>query len=197
MKFITFLVLFFSFSSYSQTAEEIFEQMIKEREQMMGKISQMFADDDFFSGFDNLRAFQSGVSVNKVQEDDGSISVLIVPTDQNMKLDISTSASSIKITAKTVVEEKNDDDQSKSFFSSSSSSTQIVSIPEGYSASEPKKQDDGSMKIVLSPGKGIATQNHYSKSYENDATETDQDSGSGFLNDGRIPIGKAPGESTI
>ena len=108
MKFITFLVLFFSFSSYSQTAEEIFEQMIKEREQMMGKISQMFADDDFFSGFDNLRAFQSGVSVNKVQEDDGSISVLIVPTDQNMKLDISTSSSSIKITAKTIVEEKND-----------------------------------------------------------------------------------------
>ena len=184
---ILLFTLVLSLNVYSQTREELIEEFKRERAKMMKEIQKMFQDD--FSGGDSFfddsdldslfdqRSFSGGSSNVKVEqkyEEDGSISILITPQNENVSLDISTKNNMITIKSEMTIEQKGK--RSKGI--SSSSFSKSVSIPSGYKAQNPT-QVGKSIKIALIPQAKIKKLMVPKKK------------------EGKIPVGKMPGEETI
>jgi HSP20 family molecular chaperone IbpA len=183
--------------------DQIIQDFLKQRKKMMEEIMKAFDEDKFFKDFDDdffnddifekmrkhglgsMPGFRGGsqnVNVQEIIEEDGTISIIIKPTNENMKLDVQTTESQIIINAETLMEEKNEGQQgnTSSFFKSSFSRT--IAIPQGYVAQAPTVVEGG-MKIRLVP---------------RDKNFLKKKSIKGKKKGGDMkPVGKQPGEETI
>lgn len=182
----------------AQTREEIIEEFRRERAKMLEEIQKMFDEDlsgmgmgkGFFddSEFDSLfqgRSFSAGgnnVKVEQEYEPDGTIGITITPQSKNVNLDIQTTDNMITIKSETKIEQVDETGQGTSKSFSSSSYSRSISIPSGYKA-KPPKQEGESIKIVLAPQKKI-------KSVLRPAPQKKR-------KDGKVPVGKRPGEDTL
>jgi hypothetical protein len=188
---ISLIILFISFNVLSQTREEIVEQFMKERKQMMEQMIKIFQDDfnndDFFKDDidpfkkgSSFKSFGTNVLIEEKYENDGSISIIITPKTQNMSLDIQTKKNSIVIKTELNITESKDQGEQSSRFSSKSSSTKSIQIPQGYKAVSPVGYGKG-IKVSLVPLEGIKKKSVPKKKFHKKM----------------IPIGKRPGEETI
>lgn len=159
----------FSISAFAQnseprTQEELLEEFMRQRREMMKSMMDMmneaFEEDDFFRMDDSFGMPQSlkgtgeNVSVEEKYEDDGSITILIKPQSKNVNLDIKTQDNRITISSE-IRQETTGDENGSSFSSySMSSSTKSIGIPEGYQAKNPEAIE-GAIKISLVPNKKI------------------------------------------
>lgn len=193
MKFLFVLILLFSATVFSQDADEVIQQFLEQRKQMMEQIMKAFDDDDFFKGdafddqmFDQIRKHGLGgfhgfnstghnVKVEEKVEKDGTISVIITPQNKNLKVDIKTTEDQIVITSEMMEKVENQNKQGSMQSYSKSSSSQSVRIPNGYIAQTPKAKNQ-SVVITLVP---------------KDKSKFKPDS------KGRIPIQKKQGDETI
>lgn len=165
MKLLTFALLLISFSSFSQTRDEIIEEFRQERSKMMKEIMKMFKDDDFmqddFFGsdmhpFDNIERLKKiggeNIAIEERSEKDGSISIIITPKSKDISIDISTENNLITIKTETRVEETTKDKDNSLTSMSSSRSQRSIAIPNGFKALGPQKEGKG-IKISLVPVK--------------------------------------------
>ena len=186
--------------------DEILQQFLKQRKQMMEQIMKSFDDDSFFKDFDDtfgdkfeddffkqfkqrgfggIQGFEhsgDSVSVEEKVADDGTISIIIRPKSKDIKLDIQSTDDQIIINSETVVKEEtqSEEGQSQSFYKSSSSRS--VTIPEGYHAL-PAEPLDGGLKIRL-----VQKDKNYFKKQAQDSKVPESE---------KTPVGKRQGEETI
>lgn len=156
MKNLFLLFLLSSSFLYAQEdlsqREKILKEFMESRKAMMDKMLDAFGQDDFFeddmddSFFksilgDRFKNFQSSkmVTVETMNNTDGTIDIFIRPIDQSVKLDIETKTSSIIVKAKQIEKVENENSGTHSFRSSNQSMTQTVPIPYGYTANPPKE----------------------------------------------------------
>jgi HSP20 family molecular chaperone IbpA len=199
VKFLfSFILILNSFSSYAQKShDELIQEFLNQRQQMMEEVMKAFDDDSFFDDdFDDKSIFDQiqkqgfkdfgglsrtgrNVKVEEKIESDGTINILITPVNENVKLDIETTDSLIKIKSETMdkVENKNQGNISKSI--SRSSYTQSIAIPSGFNAQGPT-QTGKTIKISLVPSKASSKVFYPKVKKEN-----------------KKPIGKRVGEGTI
>ena len=181
-KIISIFFIFISCQLLAQTRDEIIEEFKRERQKMMQEVLKMFEshtmNDSFFDmSIDSFGSSAGLVKVEKIQEEDGSISVFIKPKNKKTQLDIQTLKDRILIKSETKVEESGSSFQN---FSSSSYS-QTIAIPQGYIAESPVPENDA-LKIVLRPASQIKKKNKVEKK----KTKPEL-----------VPIGKSPGEETL
>lgn len=190
-----FFCTIISLEAFGQkTHDELIQEFLEQRKQMMEKVMKAFDDDSFFDddfddsglfdqirkqgfkGFNGFNSSGNNVKIVEKVEDDGSMSILITPKNESVKLDIETTDHFIKI--KSEMMEKVENQQGKSFSSniSRSSFTQSIRIPNGFEAQNPTAQGK-SIKIVLVPKDTSIIKSSYPK--------------------GKKPIGKRPGEKAI
>lgn len=195
-------ILICSFHSFAQTREELIEEFQRERAKMMQEIMKMFQDDfsgadSFFDDFDDMdmdtlfnnRSFTGGganVSVEQKYEDDGSMTILITPKNENVSLDIQTTDNMITIKSETRVEQTDEQGTNRTKSYSRSSFTKSIGIPTGYVAQKPVPEGK-SIKIVLSP-KDQMKKIVVPKSTKKEKPKPKQE---------KIPIGKRPGEEML
>jgi HSP20 family molecular chaperone IbpA len=190
------MVSVFSFNAYTQTREELIEEFMKERRKMMKQMVQMFQDDfnqdDFFKDdiapFGKQKSYKSSGSSVEIQEkyeEDGSISIIIIPKRENMALDIQTKDGMITIKSEMKVEEESQTGKKSFKTYSSSSFSRSISIPSGYKAKTPKAE-----------GKGIKISLVSTKKVKSILKKANQKPTKKF-HPKRIPIGKQPGEEAI
>tara|TARA_Y100000385_G_scaffold265208_1_gene299288 strand:+ start:254 stop:880 length:627 start_codon:yes stop_codon:yes gene_type:complete len=184
-----------SFAQQPDDADKIVQQFLEQRKKMMEEVMKAFDDDEFFKrgddsfddkmfdqirkhGFRGFQGFSSSgnnVKVEERVEKDGSISVIITPKNEKIKLDIKSTKDQIVIKSEMMsdVENKNAQVTTKSY--SKSSYSQTIRIPNGFEAQSPKAKDK-SIIIKLTPkAKG---------KFKPDSK-------------GRVPVQKGYGEETI
>lgn len=163
MKYLILFLLVVSNVSFAQTREDLIEEFLKERSQMMKGIMKMFDDDEFLDNdffaddmhpFDNIERLKKlrgdNVSIEETNEKDGSISIMITPKNKDINLDISTDNNRVTIKTETKVKETVDEEGNSRTMISNSSSTRSLSIPEGFEAMPPTQVGEG-IKITLKP----------------------------------------------
>ncbi len=188
------LTLILCLNVHAQSRDEILEEFLKERKKMMESIMKMFEedshfgdsffDDDFdpFKGMKSFKGTGQKIDIEEKYEEDGSISILITPKQENMSLDIQTKDGFIIIKSETKVEEKNEQGGSTFKNYSMSSFSRSIAIPDGYSAKGPVAEGK-SLKISLVPSSEVKK-----IMQKPDPSKT---------NDGKMPIMKRAGEETI
>ena len=203
---VTYLILgsFLLNQAFAQKShDEILQQFLKQRKQMMEEIMKSFDDDSFFKDFDKtfgdeldddffkqlkkrgfggIRGFEhsgDSISIEEKVGDDGTISIIIKPKNKDMKLDIQTTDDQIIINAETMVKEENQSQQGSSQSFYKSSVTRSVGIPQGYQAL-PAEPLEGGLKIRL-----VQKDKNYFKKHNKQKPNS------------KKPVGKRPGEETI
>jgi len=199
VKYLFFFVLIFNptFSYAQKSHDELIQDFLNQRNNMMEEVMKAFDDDSFFDDdFDNKNLFDQikkqefkgfsgfnttgkNVKIEEKIERDGTIIILITPANDNVKLDIETTESLIKIKSETIEKVENKNNGNVSSSSSRSSYNQSISIPRGFKAQAPS-QKGKTIRIALIPNKGNA-KIFYPKVRKND----------------KKPIGKRAGEGTI
>jgi HSP20 family molecular chaperone IbpA len=199
VKYLFFFILLFnsSFSYAQKSHDELIQEFLNQRKNMMEEVMKAFDDDSFFEDdFDNKNLFDQirkqgfkdfngfnktgkNIKVEEKIERDGTILILITPANDNVKLDIETTETLIKIKSETMEKLENKKNGNVSSSSSRSSYTQSISIPRGFKAQAPS-QKGKTIKIALIPNKANA-KIFYPKVRKND----------------KKPIGKRAGEGTI
>lgn len=195
--FLIFILLISSSVFAQKSHDELLQDFLKQRKAMMEQMMKAFNDDDFFKddfdddgmfealkqnglqGFRNFHSQGGNVKIEEKAQQDGSIDVLITPQNENIKLDIQTKNNMITVKSETMEKVENQDQGGNSSSSMSRSSTsQMVRIPNGFTAQNPV-QEGKTIKISLIPesGKKSIIKTNYPK--------------------GVKPIGKAHGEDTI
>ncbi len=163
LMFMTVYLSGMSGVALSQTREEILKDFMEQRKKMMESMMDLMNDSfeqDFFDmddSFGRLQGFKgvgNNVSVEEKYEQDGTISILIKPENENVNLDIKTSEDRITIKSEIREEVKNEKSGTTSSQFSMSSSTKSIGIPKGYSAGSPEAID-GMVKISLKPSKEL------------------------------------------
>jgi hypothetical protein len=193
MKIVSFFFLIFSFSVNAQNSnqmrsdkEKMMEEFMKSRKQMMDTMLDAFGKDDFFEDdmdddffksilgdrFKTLRTGFGGnlVTVNQVRNSDGTIDVFIKPKDKSVQVDIETKGQMIIVKGKQSEKIENTNKSGTSSSMNQSSFSNSISIPFGYVAGSPVAVED-QIKITLTRKK--------------------------LSPNGKIPIGKKSGESTL
>ncbi len=185
MKIILMLVLSLTgLSAFSQgrSHNEILEDFLKQRKQMMEKMMKAFDDDSFFNNddFSSMNGFKisgSNIEITERQLSDGNIEIMITPKKDNINMDIQTQNNRITIKTETRVEKSTDQGGNVFKSQSMSSSSRSIAIPEGYQAKSPVGSGK-SIKITLVPNEKIKKIVLPS-------------------NGGKIPLKKRRGEETI
>jgi HSP20 family molecular chaperone IbpA len=188
------LLSLLSLSAFGQTREEILQEFMKERKQMMQQMIQMFQDDfggddilsDKMDPFGSNKSFKgagSSVEIEEKYETDGSISIIITPKKENMALDIQTKDGMITIKSEMNVEEENKKGSNSFKSFSRSSFSRSIGIPQGYSAKSPTASGKG-IKISLIPSAKVKKILSPKKKPQNS-------------NSGLVPIKKKSGEDTL
>ena len=197
MKFVFLIFAMIPLFAQAQTREELIEQFMKERRQMMEQMMKIFQDDfenDSFLGddFDPFGTFPKGnsfhgggknVKIDEKYEDDGSISIIITPQNKNINMDIQTNENLITIKTEMRIEEETKEGGNSIKSYSSSSSTRSIPIPQGYKAKSPVASGKTGIKISLVPQGEI--KDHIKKKAKPKKSPNLR------------PIGKKPGEETI
>lgn len=199
MKYLFLIISSFfvlqSFAQQADDADKIVQQFLEQRKKMMEEIMKAFDDDDFFKsendafddkmfdqirkhGFRGFQGFSSNgnnVKVEERVEKDGSISVIITPKNEKIKLDIKTTKGQILIKSEMMsdVENKNEQGSSRSY--SKSSYSQTIQIPNGFEAQSPKAKDKSIIITLIPKAEG---------KFKPDSK-------------GRVPVQKGYGEDTI
>ena len=186
-----------SLSLAQKSQEELIQDFLNQRQQMMEEVMKAFDDDSFFEedfddknlfdqiqkqgfrGFGGLSKTGRNVKVEEKIDNDGTINILITPVNENVKLEIETTDRAIKIKSETMDKVQNKNQGSVSNSISRSSYTQSIAIPNGFSAKEPT-QLGKTIKISLIPLKA-RSKVFYPKVKPNS----------------KKPIGKRSGEGTI
>lgn len=192
---LNFLIMTSSFAQQGDDADKVVQQFLQQRKKMMEDIMKAFDDDDFFKesneafddkmfeqirkhGFRGFHGFSSSgnnVKVEEKVEEDGTISVIITPKNENIKLDIKTSKDQIHIKSEKIskIENKSKEGISKSY--SQSSYSQTIQIPNDFEAQDPKARGKSIVIVLIPKAKG---------KFKPDSK-------------GRVPVQKGYGEETI
>jgi hypothetical protein len=192
MKILTCVLLaLISFSALAQKShEQMIQEFLNQRKQMMKDVMKAFDDDSFFdddfddsslfdqiskqglSGFNGFNTRGKNIKIVEKINNDGTIIILITPANDKVKLDIETTVSFINI--------KSEQLNKTSSSHSQSSYSQSISIPRGFKAQAPS-QEGKTIKIALVPTKS-KSKIFYPKVKDNSNIK---------------PIGKRKGEGTI
>lgn len=192
---ISSFIILKSFAQQPDDADRVVQQFLEQRKKMMEEIMKAFDDDDFFKrgndafddkmfdqirkhGFRGFQGFNStgnNVKVEEKMEKNGSISVIITPKNEKIKLDIKTTKDQIVIKSQMMsdIENKNSQGSTRSY--SQSSYSQTIRIPRGFEAQNPKAKDKSIIITLIPKAKG---------KFKPDSK-------------GRVPVQKGYGEETI
>lgn len=175
--------------SFGQSREELLDQFIQMRKQMLEEVQKIFDEDlstdnffsDNFKGFNGFKSFSSGGQNLNIEEkylENGKIVYLITPKNKNISFEITTDNGQIQISSEMAKKEDSSSQFGQSQFFSMSKSQRSIAIPEGYKVIGPEKEGDA-VKITLVP-----------ETTQHQIVKPKKDSN-------RIPISKVPGEQTI
>jgi HSP20 family molecular chaperone IbpA len=157
IKIVLILSTILSTAFAQKTHDQILEDFLESRRQMMEKMMKAFDEDDFFKNdFQTFPKQDASIKIEQITEKDGKQYIVITPQSKDINFDLDVTDSEVKVKGTVKVEEKNTDNQSQSFSSYNSQFSQIFPIPLDKKALSPKQEGE-SIKIELVPLKDERT----------------------------------------